>query len=159
MRARLSPELVTAMREHREPRSRSHDYRLPAVAWKRVLNELLEVAYGPLGGKRTGSSATLYRAIARIAKTVGETEAHPAYQAGMGVLGTSGDVLPGWVRKNGDRSPYPPGPEAEDEWRFVVFTPRLHSKHGLEITYWAISEPQPGDMLNQEAFHLSFARS
>jgi hypothetical protein len=150
VQTRVSDELGTALLEVRKHTwHRSHVYELPALAWRRILNELTEKAYGPRGGKAHPSTKSLYAAIAKIADTVRSYELHPAFTEGRGVVGASGETVPAFVSDDGTRSPYPPG-------RFAMLTPRHINSLGRMITFWE-PEGSPGQHpLESEDFHLRF---
>ena len=150
VQTRVSDELGDAMMEvRRHTWHRSHVYELPAVAWRRILNELTERSYGPRGGKAHPSSKSLYSAIAKIADNVRAYELHPAFTEGKGVVGASGETVPAFVSDDGTRSPYPPG-------RFAMLVPRHLTTYGRMITFWE-PEASPGqEPLEREDFHLGF---
>lgn len=150
VRTRITQDLQDAMLEHRRSvGKKTHEYLLPAVAWRRVLDQLTAVAYGPLGGKVEGG-ATLYRAIQKIADAVGRIETHPALTPGRAVAGYSTDVVPAWERLM-DRTPYPAA------GLFVVLYPEWVTRGNHHLTVWVPRSPDPHQVLHDPAFHLSLA--
>lgn len=146
---RVSDELAAALLEvRRNSWHRSHVYELPAIAWRRILDELRAVAYGPRGGFAY-QSKSLYSAIAKIADIVRSYELHPAFYEGRGVVGASGVTVPAFVSDDGTRSPYPPG-------RFTVLTPRHINSLGRLITFWEPGVSTSEEPLESEGFHLRF---
>lgn len=153
VRTRIPGDLERAMVEHRQARGRAHDYLLPAIGWRRVLDALIGECYGPLGGMRAGGrNNTIYRAIAKIAERVGTIESHPALTPGRGVLGANTDVIPAWVSETGARSPYP-----LVGWDFMILRPHMVSRGGRDITLWSVGAPEPENMLEDEAFHVALS--
>jgi hypothetical protein len=154
VRSRIDPEMVEIMKEHRTSIPSGHDYLLPAVGWRRVLDDLSAVAYGPLGGKVTGST-TLYRAIARISDKVGMMESHPAMTTGLAVAGIGTEVVPIWVSDDPyheRRSPYP-SPHA----KLLVFHPEHCTSRDRLLTWWRVGDSDPHQVLHDPAFHLRVA--
>jgi hypothetical protein len=151
VRIRITQDLQDAMVEHRRSvGKKTHEYLLPAVAWRRVLDQLTAVAYGPLGGKVEGG-ATLYRAIQKIADAVGRMETHPALKVGRAVTGFSTDVIPAWERWGAIRSPYP------CEGEFLVLWPEQITRGNHHLTVWVPRLPDPHQVLHDPVFHLSLA--
>lgn len=151
IRTRIPIELAEAMLAHRRARGRSHDYLLPAIGWKRVLDALVAECYGPLGGMKAGGrNASVYRAISKIAERVGRMESHPALTPGLGVTGPSADVIPAWVVEQGfGYSPYPVADAS-----FVVLRPHMIRLGRADITIWKSGDPDPANMLENPAFHI-----
>lgn len=148
--SRASNELGVALLEARKHTwHKSHVYELPAIAWRRILNELCADAYGPRGGYAHPSTKSLYSAIAKITDTVRSYELHPAFTDGRGVVGASGETVPAFISDDGTRSPYPPG-------RFVVLTPRHIDSLGRMITFWEPQASTGEEPLESEGFHLRF---
>lgn len=151
IRLRLSEDLVEAMIEHRRARGKAHDYNLPAIGWRRVLDELTAQAYGPLGGQLSGSES-LYRALTRITDAVGLIETHPAFTLGRAAIGIHNDVFPAWVDTHSvdpHRSPYP----------LIGYDPKmLRPKHQIQgervYTWWLASDPQ--EVTEHDVFELAF---
>lgn len=149
--SRVSDDLADVMLEvRRHCWHKSHVYELPAVAWRRALDELRQDAYGPRGGYRE-RVPSLYSAIAKITKTVRSFELHPGFTPGMGVVGADPTIIPAFVNSDGWRSPYPPG-------RFVLLCPHHISSMGRTLTVWradgwcsAVQHP-----VHAEDFHLRF---
>lgn len=150
IRTRIPDDVAEVMVEHRRARGRSHDYLLPAIGWKRVLDSLVEQCYGPLGGMRAGGrNSSVYRAVTKIAKAVGAIESHPALTAGLGVTGPNTDIVYAWKLPDGNYSPYP------QDSKFVVLRPNMiQMTKGLEVTVWSAGDPDPSNMLENEAFHV-----
>lgn len=152
IRTRIPIELAEAMLAHRRARGRSHDYLLPAIGWKRVLDALVAECYGPLGGMRAGGrNASVYRAIKKIADAVGTMESHPALQLGRAVMGVNTDVIPAWITSETgvNLSPYP-----APDGKLAVMRPYLVSMGAYEVTMWKLSDPNPANMLENPAFHI-----
>ena len=115
---RVSDQLAEAMRENRTTYGiTQHDYLLPAVAWRQVLDVMLNVCLGPAGGKLKSKgrpSDSAYLAIRRIADAVKRIEAHPALR-GASAIGVLPDVVPCWRTSRTTLglpeliSPYPDG--------------------------------------------------
>jgi hypothetical protein len=149
VRFRISPDLQLAMMDHRRSvGKKTHEYLLPAVAWRRVLDQLTAVAYGPLGGKVEGGQ-TLYRAIQKIADAVGRMEAHPALTIGRAISGMSTEVIPVFVGEV--RSPYPIYREFQVMWPEQIIRGNHH------LTVWVPRSPDPHQVLHDPAFHLSLS--
>jgi hypothetical protein len=154
VRIRISQDLQDAMVEYRRSvGKKTHEYLLPAVAWRRVLDQLTAVAYGPLGGKVEGG-ATLYRAIQKVADAVGKIETHPGMTMGRAVNGFSTEVIPAWVGGDMglDRSPYP-----ISGWRFTVLWPEYITRGNHRLTVWVPRSPDPHQVLHDPVLHLSLA--
>lgn len=147
VRARISPHLIQILTEHRKPIGKSHDYLLPAIGWRRVLDQLTAVAYGPMGGKVAGGQ-TLYRAIQKIADAVGKIESHPALTVGRAVAGFSSDLIPAWCHII-ERSPYP-----VPAWHFTILQPEHLVRGNRMLTVWVPGSPDPHQVLHDPAFHL-----
>jgi len=147
---RVSADLAEAMHEVRKHCwNKSHVYVLPALAWRRILEELRAIGYGPRGGyaERTES---LYSAIAKIADAVRAHELHPAFVDGRGVVGSATEIVPAFLSDDGTRSPYPPG-------RFAVLMPEHLISRGTMLTTWYPGRWSPGESpLHSEGFHLRF---
>lgn len=155
VRTRITKDLQDAMLEHRRSvGKKTHEYLLPAIAWRRVLDQLTAVAYGPLGGKVEGG-ATLYRAIQKIAEAVGRMETHPALTPGRAVTGYSTDVIPAWAPVlHIHRFPYP-----VDGADFMVLRPEHITRGNHHLTVWIVGSPDPHQVLHDPAFHLSLSGS
>lgn len=175
------PELyATAMREHRVTRGRTqHDYDMPAIAWRQILDEMMRVCFGPAGGKLKGRGRpadSAYLAIRRIGDTVRRIEGHPAL-AGRWVEGWVGDVIPAWGLDhywNGGYSPYPPQRQVMEigealgvqsiERRFVLLLPTHEMNLGMKVTRWEPDQnPMHWEHLGSWTWnadtHLLFSRS
>lgn len=129
------PELHAAtMRERRRAVNRTHhDYDLPAIAWRQILDVLLAECYGPLGGKLDSVPESLYRAIAKISKNVAMIEHHPAFE-GAGMIGWQPVVLPCFAVGGTTKrwSPYP-----EPGAQFILLWPRSYEVEPLGVcTTW-----------------------
>lgn len=150
VRTRVTPDLKLALREvRRHSWNKSHVYNLPAIAWRRILDELRAVAYGPMGG-RAQRVDSLYVAIAKITEAVITHELHPAFTDGRGVIGGSADIIPAFVTDDGLRSPYPPG-------RFVLLLPQHIVSRGRTLTIWGPGGWSSGEEpTHSEQFHLRF---
>lgn len=149
-RLRLSEDLVEAMIEHRSARGKAHDYTLPAIGWRRVMDELSAQAYGPLGGQIAGAEA-LYRALSKVTDIVGIVETHPAYTLGRAMIGIQKEVFPAWVDLHGPdpiRSPYP---AAGCEPRML--RPQHQFQGDNVYTWWLASEPK--EMAEHDIFELA----
>lgn len=131
---RVSEFHRTAMVEHRTKRGRTkHDYELPAIAWRQILDELLGSCFGPAGGKLDrGVPDSAYAAVREIAGSLQRVERHPALREGA-VQGWVGDVLAVWSL--GDDSHYIwsvyPGPG-----RFAILWPQHVTINGMRVTLW-----------------------
>jgi hypothetical protein len=153
---RVSELQSLAMSAHRTKYGRTqHDYDLPAIAWRQILDAMLASCFGPVGGKLDrGVSGSAYRAIRRISEQVKRAERHPALR-GAAIEGWVGDVIPAW-EVDGGWSPYP-GPG-----RFVLLVPEHVEVHGMRITRWAPADEtllgalQAQLRTNQEEFHAVF---
>lgn len=131
---RVSEFHRTAMIEHRTKHGRTmHDYELPAIAWRQILDELLRTCYGPAGGKLDrGVPDSAYAAVREIAGSLQRVERHPALREGA-VQGWVGDVLAVWSL--GDDSMYIwsvyPGPG-----EFEILWPQHVVINGMKVTLW-----------------------
>lgn len=154
---RITPDLAAAMRDNRTSIGRSHDYRLPAIGWRRILDQLQASAYGPIGGATQGPDS-LYRAISKIADKVSYLESHPAL-ACRGVMGFSAERIPAWwCHPRQARIPYPPPyPPTAGRWSFVVLCPKHHIEGERTITTWRPGRSDPTDPLEEAGFHLALA--
>ena len=127
----------TAMLEHRTKAGRTqHDYDLPAIAWRQILDELTSTCYGPVGGKLHDVPGSVFAAIKRIASAVMAIENHPGLR-GARVEGWVGDLLIAWGDPIGVRrgaSPYPFSVAGVYGVRFLL--PRHEELHGLRVTRW-----------------------
>ena len=123
------------MLEHRTKRGRTqHDYDLPAIAWRQILDEMQRVCFGPMGGRLDrGVPKSAYTAIRRIADAVRRIENHPAL-AERAVEGWVGDLIPAWANREFRMSPYPPG--NEELAAFTVYVPRHLTLNEMQITTW-----------------------
>lgn len=149
------PELyATTMREHRVTRGRTqHDYDMPAIAWRQILDAMMAQCFGPAGGKLKGRgrpSDSAYLAIKRIAETVRKAEGHPALSRRW-IEGWVGDVVPVFADPLGVRREYSLYPfTVEGIARFELLVPQHRQNLGMKVTSWAPT-PIP--------HHWSFARS
>lgn len=159
LRQRL-PELhVSTMHQHRTKVSRyQHDYLLPAIAWRQILDLLQSTCYGPLGGRLDrGVSRSTYTAIKRIADVIRRAEGHPSLKE-RGVMGVSSEVLPAWTSlERADYSIYP-----VDGWPFRLMWPNVIDLHGTTVTIWIPMDPtscsDAEELTYREDFHLLFRR-
>jgi hypothetical protein len=131
---RVSEFHRTAMVEHRVKRGRTrHDYELPAIAWRQILDELLRTCFGPAGGKLDrGVPDSAYAAVREIAGSLQRVERHPALREGA-VQGWVGDVLAVWSLHDDSRyiwSVYP-GPG-----EFEILWPQHVTINGMRVTMW-----------------------
>jgi hypothetical protein len=123
------------MVEHRTKRGRTrHDYELPAIAWRQILDELLRTCFGPAGGKLDrGVPDSAYAAVREIAGSLQRVERHPALRREGAVQGWVGDVLAVWSL--GDDSRYIwsvyPGPG-----EFATLWPQHVTINGMRVTMW-----------------------
>jgi hypothetical protein len=154
------PELhATRMQEHRRAYGRSqHDYTLPAIGWRQVLDKLMGGAYGPNGGKLRNEPVSLYTAISRIANEVAKVEHHPGL-SGHAVIGVQPDVLPVWKYTTVSMRPgYDIYPVYTGE--FGTLFPHLRAGNGRDFTEWVFGPPfELQDDLPwefDERFHLEF---
>lgn len=135
------PELYAeTMREHRTTAGRTqHDYDMPAIAWRTILDVMTAQCYGPAGGKLKAKgrpSDSAYAAIRRVAEAVKRIEGHPALRDAA-VEGWVGDVIPAWTDPLGVRRIWNPYPfRVEGLAKFVLLAP-FHSRNlGMKITRW-----------------------
>jgi hypothetical protein len=156
VRARLDEFHVEQMARHRVHSGRSRfDYLLPAIGWRQVLDRLVEVSFGPLGGKQQSQPKSLYSAIRTISGAVMRMEGHPALRW-RGVMGISAEVIPAWrTGVIAACTPYP-----QDNAEFVVLWPYQVETAGWTVTAW---RPTPGSsdaeqLTYCEDFHLLFGR-
>lgn len=174
------PELyVTAMREHRTVYGKiQHDYDLPAIAWRQILDSMVSQCYGPAGGKLKGPgrpSDSALLAIRRVAEAVKRIESHPALR-GASVEGWVTDVIPAWARvivsgepgvsgymratSLGDMTAYP-----QSDRRFMLLIPQHVENLGMKVTRWEPDAPRflfadaPHQWTFVEASHLSFVKA
>lgn len=150
---RITPDLAAAMRENRTSIGRSHDYRLPAIGWRRILDQLQASAYGPIGGATQGPDS-LYRAISKIADKVSYLESHPAL-ARRAIMGFSAEHVPAWG--HGSIQPFSPYPVTSEHWLFYVLRPKHHIEGDRTITTWQPGRSDPTDPLEEPGFHLALA--
>lgn len=152
VRHRVSDFHGQQMKAHRVRRGRSmHDYELPAIAWRQILDEMVRVCYGPMGGKLDrGVPQSAYTAIRRIADAVRRMENHPALY-GRGVEGWVGDIIPAFQTEDG-WSPYPSG------GAFVLLGPAHQVVNEMQVTTWAPLLPgtAPHAPSFDEAWHAMF---
>lgn len=149
-RIRLSEDLVEAMIEHRQARGKAHTYMLPAIGWRRVMDELTAQAYGPLGGE-LNCADSLYRALGKVTDVVGIVETHPAYTLGRAMMGIHKEIFPAWVDLSPPdpiRSPYP---HAGYQQRMLRPTHNFQGDH--VYTWWIASEPK--EMTEHDMFLLA----
>lgn len=154
---RITPDLAAAMRDNRTSIGRSHDYRLPAIGWRRILDQLQASAYGPIGGATQGPDS-LYRAISKIADKVSYLESHPAL-ACRAIMGFSAERIPAWrMQAQGSiRTPYPMIDIPKVVWEFVILCPKHHIEGDRTITTWQPGRSDPSDPLEEPGFHLALA--
>lgn len=151
---RRVPELHgEVMLAHRTKRGRTqHDYELPAIAWRQILDALRLSCFGPLGGKLDrGVPKSAYSAIARIADGVKRMEAHPAL-SGRFVQGWLGDVIPAWV-SDPDCGRYCPYPR---DGEMALLVPRHRVVNDMEVTSWHPGEPPLKSWTFDPAAHREF---
>lgn len=136
------PDLYgSSMREHRVTRGRTqHDYDMPAIAWRQILDSMMGQCFGPAGGKLKGPgrpSDSCYLAIRKIANAVRLIEGHPAL-AQRTVEGWVPDVVPAW------RDVYAEGHSALRQFYcyprsgspFVLLVPQHGETLGMQTTSW-----------------------
>lgn len=149
---RVSSDLGAALVAHREPYGRTqHEFTLPAIGWRRILDELLRQCYGPAGGKlkmKGRPSESTYLAIGRIAECVKRIEAHPALRE-AGVPGVAGDVLPAWVDVSGEPgrrySPYP-----RVGWEAWLMVPHQITVSRQTVTVWVKASDVERELLEAQ---------
>lgn len=142
---RLGEFYATHMREHRETRGRiQHDYDLPAIAWRQILDGMVAQCFGPKGGKLKGAgrpSDSAYIAIRKIADAVRTIEGHPALR-GASIEGWVPDMVPAWRRMQRvfPEDPMRPYPTLDvpsgQMWPFVVLTPVHIMNLDMKLTRW-----------------------
>jgi hypothetical protein len=145
------------MVEHRTKRGRTrHDYELPAIAWRQILDELLRTCFGPAGGKLDrGVPDSAYAAVREIAGSLQRVERHPALREGA-VQGWVGDVLAVWSLHDDSRyiwSVYP-GPG-----EFAILWPQNETINGMRVTLWERHDavlPDSWSWTFQPESHLAF---
>lgn len=168
------PELYGAsMREHRTTYGRTqHDYDMPAIAWRRILDGMVSQCYGPAGGKLKGQgrpSDSALLAIKRVAEAVKRIEGHPALRSAS-VEGWVADVIPAWqpmLRHFPEiaRSPYPTWDiPTHQRWTFVLLLPTHSENLGMKVTTWRQIESMlkisdASSWTFSEESHLLFSRS
>lgn len=147
------PELHRAqMVAHREKYGRgSHSYDLPAIAWRQVLDHLLETCYGPLGGKLDSMPRSLYSSVKKISEVVMRMERHPALR-GAAIEGWTGEVLPVWQDER-RTSVYP-----IDGGVFGLLVPVFETNRDLDITRWVPGESPLTSWTFDEQAHLLFSQ-
>lgn len=129
---------------------RQHDYELPAIGWRTLLDRLEAEAWGPKGGKRRDRPNSFYTGLSRIHAAVARREHHPAL-AHQGVMGVDDEIIP--VFSNGrDYSPYP----ADDRDTFLILVPRAHEVRGHTITEWVVGDRPRSEYLMHPGDHLRF---
>lgn len=124
-------QLVAHRRKHGRTQ---HLYEMPPVAWRQILDEMLRVCYGPMGGKLDrGVPKSAYAAVRRISDAVRRIENHPALN-GRIVQGSTGDIVLGWwERESAPLSPYPPNdPVLKARW----LVPEQFVLNGMDCTRW-----------------------
>lgn len=171
----MPPLYAEAMREHRATYGRTqHDYDLPAIAWRKILDSMIAQCYGPAGGKLKGQgrpSDSALLAIKRVAEAVKRIEGHPALRSAS-VEGYVADVIPAWAHqvtvgepgKSGfmrvtalnNMTPYP-----AVEFVFVLLLPQHEHNLGMKVTRWRPIESvlKAGDAWSwtfSESSHLLF---
>lgn len=143
-----------AMVEHRTTWGRTqHNYELPAIAWRQILDELLATCFGPSGGKLDrGAPKSAYGAVTRIADAVMRIEHHPGLR-GRAIEGFVGDIIPAWQVTDDEWSPYPP------TGRFELLKPRHSTVNRIDLTMWYpdwIPQDRQRSWTLQEASHSMF---
>lgn len=151
IRSRGPEHVVEWMAEHRTPIGKQHDYIMPAIGWRQLLDEMVRTAYGPLGGKVQRTPESVYTAIRRIADKVAAMEAHPALIPARAVYGYAPDVIPAFRHDDG-WSPYPSSGE------FVILRPKHFEYRGHKLTMWEPGSPDPEDVTHEVAHHTHFIR-
>lgn len=133
VKMRVDADLAAAMDAHRVPYGATqHDYTLPAIGWRRILDCMIGACYGPAGGRLGHSgrpSNSAFSAIGRIAKGIGAVEAHPALR-NAAAMGWHGDVVPVWVTPT-QVSPYP-----IDGGQFELLVPEHIEQNRSKMTVW-----------------------
>lgn len=165
---RMPPLYAEAMRAHRATRGRTqHDYDLPAIAWRQILDGMVAQCYGPAGGKLKGKgrpSDSAYLAIKRVAEAVKRMEGHPALR-GASIEGWVSDVIPAWFSDGAwveGRRMYWCYPH--DAKTFALLVPQHSHNLGMKITRWeptAIPHHYASgrSWTFDEASHLMFSRA
>jgi hypothetical protein len=119
---------------------RSHNYDLPAICWRRLLDHLTAQASGPLGGNTQGPEA-LYSAISTISRRVLEMEQHPAL-TNRAAVGWLPDVIPAFADPTYVRRGFSPYPFYVDGvHRFVLLAPRWITEREWKLTTWDSTNP------------------
>jgi hypothetical protein len=144
---RLPRTYVPVMREHRTPAGvKGHNYELPAIGWRKVLDVCMVDAYGPRGGRRKDTPSSLYTAIAKIQAVVATREHHPALSGG-GIRGHSSEIIPVWEYDDvGDIPDYgvlwSPYPQDGHEDHMMILWPVHDEVAGHQVTTWVAKPPQ-----------------
>lgn len=148
---RVSPAHSKLLDIHWEPYGRSsRQFDLPAIAWRQILDQLIDACYGPMGGKLDSQPQSAYSAIGVIQDAVMRMEHHPALRHNA-LAGWVGDVIPAW-RAGPNFSCYPQDSE------FVLLVP-THVEHAMKITTWApgrMPSSETESLTYREGFHLIF---
>lgn len=157
---RVPDWLVDTMREHRVVRGATqHDYLLPAVGWRHVLDVMAAALFTPTGGRIAGKGRppdSAYAAVGRVAKALKRFEAHPGLREAAAV-GWVGDVLPAWRDVTQPFWCYPYPAQGRE---FVLLAPSHITIHKQKMTVWSRSSGfdrgllEPQCLAYQEHFHL-----
>ncbi len=132
---------------------KQHDYELPAIAWRQILDELLRSCFGPSKGKLSqGVPKSAYGAVKRIADALMRIEHHPALQ-GRAIEGWVGDIIPAW--RVGDKlwTPYP------QTSPFDLLKPQHRTVNQIDLTMWEpdwLPQDRQKSWTLQEANHRMF---
>lgn len=149
---RVSEDLAHAVVERRVTYGRTqHEITLPAIAWRRILDEMMRQCYGPAGGKLKAKgrpSESAYLAIGRIAECVKKIEGHPGLRESAAV-GTVGDVLPCWVLEDAAGVLYRPYPQPAPA-EFALLVPQHVEVHGRTVTIWVRASTAQRELLEAQ---------
>ena len=133
VKMRVDADLVEALDENRVAYGKTqHDYTLPAIGWRRILDQMIAACYGPAGGRLGHSgrpSNSAFGAIGRIARGIGAVEAHPALR-NAAAMGWQGEIVPVWVSPT-RVSPYP-----FDGAEFRLLVPHHTELNRTKTTAW-----------------------
>lgn len=159
---RVRPEIVELMVECRQVYGKTqHDYLLPPLGWRQVLDTMVASCYGPYGGVQKGrgrppQSALL--AIRRVADCIRKIEGHPALREAR-AHGIHHDVVACWTVEDDAGRHYSPYPRWEDG-SFWVMVPQPVTVHGATVTTWVRAAGTELELLQaqsrayQREFHL-----
>lgn len=124
---------------------------MPAIAWRRVMDQMRPRLYGPRGGFLPASES-LRTGLTRVQTELSRLEHHPALTHGS-LMGWHHEAIPVWPTEGVGPHTYSIYPTTGP---FKILVSHHQTIRGHDITTWAPGVAESGRLTHQESEHLVF---